>query len=186
MTDVIEVLQRAFRQGDFVVVHRSIEGSDEVQGYVVGIGARWVLLDVASDDVFLNGYAALRLDDAVTVEGSEHGHFSPRGLEALGEHPVVPGDVPPDGAAELSQALAARFALLTLHLELDDPEVCHIGRLVAASRTSLQLWEVSPAGEWGLEPTPYQLGEVTRFEAGGRYERALALVAGAPPEAAQP
>jgi hypothetical protein len=133
VTDAIELLQRAFRQDDFVVVHRCIEGSDDVQGYVVGIGARWVLLNVASDDVFLNGYAALRLDDVVGVEGGGHGHLLPRGLKALGEHPVVPRDVPLDGPAELSRALAARFGMLTIHLELDDPEVCHIGRLRCVS-----------------------------------------------------
>lgn len=165
MTDPTELLQRAFLQGDFVVVCRSIEGSDDVRGYVVGIGTGWVLLHSAADDVFLNGYAALRLSDVVAVEGSERDWFMPRGLEALGEHPVVPGDIPLDGTAKLSQALAARFELLTLYRESDDPDVCHIGRLVAASGTALQLRELAPAAEWEPEPTRHQLADVTRLGA---------------------
>jgi hypothetical protein len=186
VTNPSEVLHRAFLERAFVVIHRSIEGSEEVAGYVVGIGARWVMLHLASNDVFLTGYAALRLDDVATVEGTNHGHFLPRGLAALNEHPVVPENIHLDWATEHSQALAARFGLLTVHLEFDDPEVCHIGRLMGASGSSLRLWELAPTGECEPEPTTYPVDEVTRFEAGGRYERALALVAGPPPEHARP
>ena len=73
------------------------------------------------------------------------------------------------------------FPLVTIYREQADAGVCHIGRVVGVSKTSVTLLEIGPDATWYAEPEAYRLSEITRVDFGGGYEEALHLVGGDPP-----
>lgn len=179
--EVLKDLQ-ALDQQVLVKVARTIRRSDRLAGFVVGIGKVWVLLALLDPNMYLNGFAAIRLRDISKVKSPRTGSFVRRALELRGDWPPVGANVDLDGTAELVRTAAELAPLVTLHFERDDPTVCFIGKPVRFTRGSVRLMEVDPQAEWEPSPSKWSLADVTRGEFAGRYEEALALVAGPPPE----
>ncbi|RBY80594.1 hypothetical protein DQ238_08435 [Geodermatophilus sp. TF02-6] len=180
--DVRAELDEAAQEQALVRVSWSIRRSDELDGFVVGLGQAWVLLAELDHDIHLNGYAALRLGGVSRVErcgGSDT--FVGRALAARGEWPPVGVDVDLDGVAELVRTAAEVASLVTLHAEEDDPTVCFVGRPVRFTTRSVHLLGITPQAEWADRPDTWAFADVARVECGGRYEEALALIGGAPP-----
>ena len=175
-------LETAVREQALVRVSRSIRRSDEIDGFVVGLGQEWMLLAVLDDSIRLDGYAALRLRDVSTVErrgGPDT--FVGKALRVRGEWPPVGVDVDLDGVGELIRTASDVAPLVTLHIEEDDPTVCFIGRPVRVTSRSVHLLEITPEAEWEEQPTRWAFPEITRVDFAGRYEEALALVGGPRP-----
>jgi hypothetical protein len=176
-------LETAAREQARLRLSRSIRGSDKVDGFVVGLGQAWVLVAVLDPNMYLNGFAALRLADVKRVErrgGPDS--FAGKALAARGEWPPHGADVNLDDLAELIRSAAAVAPLVTLHIEAADPDVCFIGRPVGFTRRWVHLLQISPEAEWDVEPARWEFTEVTRVDFGGRYEEALSRVGGPPPD----
>jgi hypothetical protein len=175
-------LETAVREQTLVRVSRTIRRNDKLDGFVVGIGQAWVLLAVLDANIYLNGYAALRLGDVSKVKrrgGPDT--FVGRALAARGEWPPVAADVDLDSVADLVRTASDVAPLVTLHVEEDDPDVCFIGRPLRFTSRSVHLLEITPQADWHDHPTKWAFADVTRVDFGGRYEEALALIGGAPP-----
>jgi hypothetical protein len=56
---IVKQLSAVAGTEELVRVRRTIRKADHLNGFVVGIGERWVLLNVFDPDMFLDGYAAL-------------------------------------------------------------------------------------------------------------------------------
>jgi hypothetical protein len=174
-------LETAVRDQMLVRVSRTIRRG-KLDGFVVGIGQAWVLLAVLDPNIYLNGYAALRLGDVSKVkQRGGPDTFVSRALAARGEWPPVAVDVDLDSVADLVRTASDVAPLITLHVEEDDPDVCFIGRPVRFTSRSVHLLEITPQAEWHDHPTKWAFSDVTRVDFGGRYEEALALIGGAPP-----
>lgn len=161
---------------------RSIKRSDKIDGFVVAVGRRWVLLAVLDDLIILNGFVAVRCDDVARVQrrgGPES--FVGRALASGGQWPPAPTEVELDAPAGLLQTAAAKWPLLTLHFELDDPTVCYVGRPVGFTKRSVEWRDISPEADWSTDVAKRPLSQLTRVEFGGRYEEALAAVGGEAP-----
>lgn len=169
---------------ELVRIRRGIRKSDRVEGFVVGVGEQWVLLNVFDPDMFLDGYAALRVSDIRRVEqrgGPDS--FPLRALRHFGESPGAPPDsVDLDTIKGLLASLGSKYPLLLIHVEELDPEVCYVGKVVSASRESLRLLEISPRATWDEKPTKWPLKAITRVEVGTRYAEALHAVGAEPSE----
>lgn len=173
---VLEDLVSAGRYGE---LHRSIDGTESLRGFVVGVGAHWALIEKADSDIFINGFVAVRVEDIVDFELPDH-DFIERGLAALGEERQDPPAIDLDTDEGLVRTLGEAFGLVAVFIEADDPDVCFVGQPRVVTRDALSLFEVTPSAEWEGELTEYAFEDVTRVDAGGRYERALSLVAGEP------
>ena len=174
-------LETAAQQQSLVRLSRSIRRSDKLDGFVVGLGQGWVLLAVLDHNIYLNGFAAVRVADVKKVNrrgGPDS--FVGKALTARGEWPPTGANVDLDDLAELVRSAAEVAPLVTLHLEAEDPTVCFIGRPVRLTSRSVHLVQITPEAEWDNEPTKWQFTDVTRVDFGGRYEEALSLVGGTP------
>jgi hypothetical protein len=195
--DVRARLQRARERQLLVRVRRWIPGSDRLEGFVVGVGARWVLLQRLSDQITFDGWQLVRCKDvqAVSVEPDD-GSFQVRALRARGLWP--PGapaldparDVGGDGGggedvlgdtAGVVASLAKAAPLLAVFDEFAAADAFAVGAVVSVDSDRLRLMEVNPRGVWVPKPRAFDLGDVTRLEVGGGYLEALRLVAGPPP-----
>lgn len=176
----VHTLLEAQTSTTLVHVRRRIRRADPLDGFVTGIGKRWVLL-AAIDDTYLNGLVALRVDDINKVEPDRR-TFVVRALQARGEWPLTATpNAPLDRTDLLVRYLGDNWPLVTIHVEVEDPKVCFIGTPTKVTTRTVHLREVTPEPEWEGMSTPYRLQDITRIEVGGRYESALWTVAGPPP-----
>ncbi len=171
-----EKLERFTAGRQLVQITRRLKGADRLEGFLVDQGERWILLHLVTPHGFsLDGYVALRSVDIKSCKrwGAEHGSFPSRCLEYFGEIPVVPTGLDLARTHRLIGSAATRWPLLTLFVEIEDPDVCFVGQPVSVSSRHLHLLPISPEAEWQEEPIRYDLRDITRIQFGGRYEEAL-------------
>lgn len=179
MSPCLDSLRQAKARHEFVRIQRSIEGSDEVVGYVVVLGASWVLVSVLSDGC-ANGWVVLPVADIQSVDAAPGGRFVRRGLEHRRSWPAQPPRTQlnlSEGTDALIVSAASYFPLLTLYAEREDPFHCYIGRPLSWTSERLVWQEMDLGASWGEEPCEWDLRAITRVDFGGRYEAALARVA---------
>ncbi|MFC8732859.1 hypothetical protein ACFT5B_10400 [Luteimicrobium sp. NPDC057192] len=176
-------LERARDERLVVGARRWIRGADYLEGFVVGIGKRWVALAKLDSRVSFDGWTLLRLKDiqAVTLE-PDPDCFTVKALRARSEWPPPSADVELDDLRGAATAAAAVAPTTSVFVEFDRPDICYIGSLVSVDDKGLRLLEVDTQAEWRRKPRSIDRDDVTRIDFGGRYEEALALVAGAAPD----
>jgi hypothetical protein len=165
-----------------VRVRRSIAGCDDLQGFVLAWSPCWTLMADVDDGIYLNGYVAFRTKDVKAVETSgSKGRFKARALSLRGQWPPrLPDPAIAIGCTRELLLSAAKYSLVTLHVEERDPEVAYIGVPQVVGQKSLSLREITPAAKWSKTITRYRYRDLTRVEVGGKYEDALFIVAGPP------
>ncbi|MEV6874665.1 hypothetical protein [Amycolatopsis sp. NPDC051128] len=184
MGSLLDRLKRAQASYELVRVSRVLGDADPVEGYVVDVGERWVLVAVLDASVVVDGFVAVPIADIARVKtrrGSRE--FVERALRLRDEWPPAPpaatislGDLVP-----LVRSAARQYPTITIHIEGRDPDVCFIGIPVKFGRRSLRLLEVDPNAEWWDRSRKWAWSDITRVDFGGRYERTLFEVAGTPP-----
>lgn len=179
MSPCLDSLHQAKARHEFVRLHRSIEGADDVVGHIVLLGASWVLLSVLSDGC-ANGWVALPIAAVHGVDAAPGGRFVRRGLEHRRSWPAQAPRTRlnlSEGTDALIVSAASYFPLITLYAEHEDPYHCFIGRPISWSPERLRWQEMDLAAVWSEEPCEWELDAITRVDFGGRYEAALARVA---------
>jgi hypothetical protein len=148
------------------------------RGYVVGLGLRWALIQLVSDDLTDDGFLATSLEMLAEIEVIDPDEsFFPRFMEM---HPLAasPPRVDLDDTRDLLQSAHRQFPLVNIETEEAHPGSCYIGRITSLDDDGVVLELVTPAGEWD-EEEHYPYESITRIGFGGRYEEALAIAAGA-------
>jgi len=178
---VLDDLRRAQDERALVRLDRG-KDVDRVDGYVVSVGAEWVLLAYLDGAIVFDGHTALRVEDVRHVRHLPNADMVRQALTLRGQWPPAP---PPealdlDDVRGLLTSLAAQ-PLVAVHLEHDDPDSCWIGAPAGLGDRSLRLLEIMPSAVWNTRPTKHRVERITRVGIGGRYEDALLSVAGPPP-----
>ncbi|MFI6732059.1 hypothetical protein ACIBI9_03930 [Nonomuraea sp. NPDC050451] len=182
---ILKDLTRARDSGKPVRVSRDIDGADQLDAYVVGVGRKWVLLHTVSDEYRLEGYSAVRLRDIAHATRSswKGATVAHRALALRGERPRPLADADLDSTKGLIETLTTAFPLMAVHVERIDPHVCHIGRVRGIGRGKrLRLQEIGPAADWARTRSATRTTDITRFDVGGGYIDALHAVGGHPPK----
>jgi hypothetical protein len=178
-------LRRALdRKGGLVRLQRNIVGGDVIQGYVVAVGTKWLLLHALGGSVFLEGHCALRIADVVSVRRPANRRFVRRAIELDGQWPpcAPTGTVALDTTRGLIESLARLSPLVTVHTERRHPGICYIGVPQAYPQGSVELLDITSKASWVDKPRRWRLRDITRVEIGGPYERALYEIGGPPPQ----
>jgi hypothetical protein len=135
-----------------------------------------------SDGIRYDGFQCFRLRDVRELRvPNPHADFVEKVLRLRGERTPKKPRVKLETLESLLVTASRCFPLVTIHREVVDPHVCHIGRVEGIARGWVPLLEIDPSGVWDAEPIEYRLAEITRVDFGGDYEEALFLVGGKPP-----
>jgi hypothetical protein len=173
-------LQRAVDEQVILKFYRSPKYSEVEYGFVVAIGAKWVLLAAMADAGFFNGYSALRISD-ITIVKRDHSF----GLRFAATQPEWPPSVPDfpvdlDTTAGVLSTLGATGELVLIEKERQR-SMTWIGEFDAILGKYVYLHEVYFDANWNDQPLGYRLGAITRVAVDNRYMRALRQMAGPRP-----
>jgi len=159
---------------ELVRVHRR-KHLDCYDGYVLAVGKRWLLLANLDGAIVLDGYTALRRRDVKSVRRKCTADFVRTALTLRGQWPPAPPatQVDLEGTRSLLASLRGQWPLVTVHPELEDPDVCFIGDLQHVGRKWMRLREITPQATWTEPPSEFRIDRITRVDMGGRYEQAL-------------
>jgi hypothetical protein len=174
-------LRRSIDEQTIVRVKRKQKFADRLNGFIVDVGAEWVLMAQTSDGGFFDGFVAFRAKDvtSLTRDKSFETTFAKTRLEWPPSFPV-PLDL--DSTAGLIRGLAEGGRLIGIQKE-KKRRATWIGRLDEVASTLVYLHEVRPDASWHSEPLGYKLKAITSVEVGTNYLVALAAVAGKDPTA---
>ncbi len=123
-------VRKALLNHDLVQLPQKLKRADLVEGYVVAIGTRWVVLAITTNGG-PDGWSVVRRADIRGVWEAGGERFTRRIYELDGCWPPVPPEVPLslDGTVqELIESAAAAFPLVVMYV--DDENYSQIGRPV--------------------------------------------------------
>ncbi len=168
-----------------VRLSRKFESGD-IRGYVLNVGPEFFVLALVSDRIWFDGFECFRVHDIQSVEDDPYAAFVEAALSLRAD--LLPDSSPVNAATidDLIQSAAAGFALVTLHKEVANPDVCYIGRVLGIEGGVVWMLGIDPDATWEIEPLAHKLSEITRVNFDGDYEKALELVGGSPPPATIP
>lgn len=165
--------------GQGVRVSRDIPDTLDIRGLVVAESDEWVVLQ-EEYEYFLTGFVAIRRDDIELVVVDD---FMPRALQAVGEVSSDPGQLDLSTTESLVASIAEHHPLVVIHTEYDDDtDVCWVGQVRECGDGRMRLREISPKAEWDDQDSDWELNDVSMMNFGSRYDRALWLVGGPPPD----
>lgn len=152
-----------------------------IRGYVLDIGPKFFLIALVSDRLWFDGFECFRIRDVSELMPDPYAAFAEAALKKRGERIPKKPKVSVSKIEELLVSAGRAFPLVTIHRELNDPDVCHIGWVEGVNRGRLSLLGIAPSARWDERPTEYRVSEITRVNFGGDYENALHLVGGDSP-----
>lgn len=170
-----ERLLRAQTEASLVRVARKKIELGWMNGYVHAIGEDWLALALVDDTIRHAGLVCLRFDDLTKVKvPAPHAAFIETALSLRESPPPLPEVDLTSTATILS---TEGLDLVTLHIEEIDSGVCYIGTVLRIEDDRVFMQEIDPDAHWRDEVRAYRLADLTRIDAGGHYEAALAMVA---------
>jgi hypothetical protein len=172
----------ALAERTLIRIVRKIDETKHYDGYVVALCGDWILMAAINDAIRPNGFDALRLKDV--SEYYDPAHHAAFVEAALAKRKIRRPEVLDIDMTDAKSIVAGanKYPLVTIHREIADPDVCHIGRVSSFTKQRVLLLEITPDATWEAEPTPYALSEITKIDFGDPYAEALALVSAAPRE----
>lgn len=79
--DATQALRDAMNQGTFVELSRRPRHAETLQGFIVGIGRKWAVIQGTREGGHYNGFSAFRLRDVSKVTSDESFFGASRSLE---------------------------------------------------------------------------------------------------------
>lgn len=153
-----------------------------IDGFVLAVGRRWVLLSKTTEGGHFDGYAAIRISDIKNVrpDRSFQSDFAKTRPEWPPALPSARGRLDLDTNRGMLRSLLApnHIAGIERNLRVD---ATWIGVPYDMTKKFLYLWEVTPQATWNEAPFGYRLKTITTVIFDDRYQTALAAMAGDPP-----
>jgi hypothetical protein len=168
------VLEIASQRKLPVLLTRTFDGDSKPDGYVLGIGAQWVLLQ-SFYNFFPDGFELVRVDQLASARSGEierHYHEMYVG-EGLTDRPKLSFEVALDTTEELFETLLWHGDHVIIECESLREAIAnfHIGKLLHVNGDTARLAHFDALGNWDTAIHTIQLGEVTRIRIDSNYTR---------------
>lgn len=180
-----EALLTTIGSGEIVRLARVSRPGQHVDGFVVAVGRRWVLIARVMDGGFFDGHVAVRLREIGKVRPDRS--FQSTFARTQPEWPPAP----PAGidALDLDTTAGVLTSLLKpgviFGIEQDRKyDAIWIGVPHQLTKRWLYMWEARPNASWHDEPRGYRLKRITLVVLGDHYQTGLSAIADPPPEGA--
>ncbi len=176
-------LRRLVGKAVIVTLWRKDIDPDPLTGYVVDLSSEFVAIHVRNNDIILDGYSILRVEDITLVEDKpKHGGFYTEALKLRGYTPKRPVGICLNSIASILESVNKHYPLVTVHREKIRNDECTIGRIEKLTEKTVILQWLTPGAQWDGYSPRYRLTSITKIDFDGLYEDALARVARIQPE----
>ncbi|WP_404442895.1 hypothetical protein LG315_08490 [Microbacterium marinum] len=177
-------LREAIGGSDLVRIDRVSRPSQTVEGFVVSVGKRWVLIQQTMDGGFFDGHVAIRISEVrrVREDSSFESAFARTRPEWPPTQPRSGRNVELDTTAGLFASLASRGQLFGIERN-KKYDATWIGVLDEVAPPWLYMREVRPDATWHEEPRGYRLRTITLALVGTHYLQGLTSIAEPAPAA---
>jgi len=178
--ELTKKIQKAKRYCKLVKCARTCledEGCYDI-GYVVDANDRYVLLHLVSENIRLDGYVVLRMQDITDVTCDfENYEFIEKALGMRKMEPERPVLVDLNSIETVLRSIEENFRLMVVHRESSDENERFAGMVETIGGKTFTLRAMDEKAKWSGSKR-IRFDEVTRIEFDGGYETALAQVAG--------
>lgn len=184
MAKVRRKLLEARDEQSYVQLDLVSRKGQHVDGFVVAVGQKWVLVQRTMDGGFFDGYVVLRLREIrrVRLSTSFQGVFARSQPEWPPAAPPGMASMDLDRTRGVLEAMSARGGMFGIERDLKR-DATWIGVFDEVVKQYLYLWEVGPDATWADEPLGYKIRSITMIVFEDHYQRGLASVAGPAPVA---
>jgi hypothetical protein len=149
---------------------------DGVDGFVVGLGKKWVLIARTMDGGYPDGLTAVRIEDVAKI--SKDRSFQTKfALSQMQPGPDVLAKIDLDRTSGLISSMSSLTALVAVERDLVRTGATWIGRYAGKNGKWFGLLEVGPDAAWGKKPVGYRIKDVTSVSIDSHYLTALASIA---------
>ena len=181
-TKILKRLSEATRTSAIVRLDRVSRPHEYLEGFIVAVGRKWVLVAPVATGGFFDGYAVIRLREISHVAFDRS--FQRAFAETRPEWPVAAPAGRPVPDLDSTRGMLRSFLAegVLCSLERDKKyDVLWVGVPYELTRRWLYLFEVRSDATWHEVPLGYRPKTITLVRVGGQYLRALAEVAGSAP-----
>jgi hypothetical protein len=174
---VLSKLRRAHECQLHVRIRRWFPDASPIEGFIVGVGKRWVAVALVPEGQGHDGYDLVRLEDIHKVRVDKDPDSAPaRVLRARGQWPLPPPSVRLGDIKAVLRDIGAQGDLFAVHAESRGPEATWVGALRKISGGQLHLARLTDA-QWDEEPLHLDLHDVTLVTVASSQLKDLALAA---------
>lgn len=173
-------LQRALATSSIYRLSREIDAMERVDGFVVGLGAKWVLVARTMDGGYSDGLVALRVRDISSL-AKDRSFETAFAMTQPRPGPDDLATIDLDRTDQVIETMSCLSSLIAVERDRTEPGCLWIGRYVGTHGRWVGLLEVRPDASWHRKPLGYRMREVTSVSIGSHYLTALAAVAPEPP-----
>lgn len=170
----IQQIREALLNHDLVELPRKLKRADLVEGYVVAIGTRWVVLAITTNGG-PDGWSVVGCADIRGVWEGRGERFTRRLYELEGCWPPAPSTAPLalDGIVhEVIESAAAVFPLVVMYV--DDEHYSQIGRPIRWTAKWVYWRDLDRNAEWVRTLHRYRQSNILCIDIGGHYKASLA------------
>ncbi len=164
-------LAAAMAESQIVKLWRQPIDKHPLEGYVVGLSNKWVLLEVIEGDpLVFDGYQTVRLAD-ITLCKMDNSFVS----EYFQRREVFPRTQPKVDLTDLHSLLpgvSKDYAMFVIECERVEPGICFIGVAEGLTKRSLWMKKFSSNAKW-IDTEKFKLKDITSINFGGGYVNAL-------------
>jgi hypothetical protein len=169
-------LRRALGKPSIYRVSRRSESMDRVEGFVVGLGKKWVLLARTADGGYPDGLTAIRVRDVSSIEKDRS--FATEFANTQSQpSPAELTSIDLDRTDQVIETMSALAGMVAVERERIRTGSMWIGEYQGKRGKWFGLLEVRPNASWHRKPFAYRLRDVTTVSVQSRYLRALAAIA---------
>jgi len=158
---------------------KRFDGTNSTLAYVVAVGRDLAAFQVLGNDLRFDGFLIYRLRDVSRVHSPAATRaFVEKSLKLRGQRRPAAGRIDVASVRAALEWANRRFPLVAIHREEVNNNTCHIGRIEEFGARTFKLYAIAPDAQFQEDRDTFAYSDVTRIDAGGGYEEALALVAG--------
>jgi hypothetical protein len=173
-------LQRSLAECVPVVIVRRFDPAEKLRGFVLDIGAHWILLAALRDKAYFDGYTLVRIEDIRSAQTDAT--FLPV-LRTQQEWPPSQPTEPLDltGPASFLPAIGQLATVFVLHEETRRPDMTWIASPTEVRKNTTWVRMIDPDGTWNDFLTKSKYRHLTRLDFCDDYSRAVLSIAGTHP-----
>lgn len=146
-------------------------------GFLLDYSEELTLINVLTDDYFLNGYTVIRNKDVTKYDVyCNPEYFLCRAIKLKQITPDKLPEVDLTNWETLLRTASYLFPLITIHREKISPNACNIGKISSIGKKHFCLYEIDTVALWDQEEK-YRFKHLTKVDFGGGYEDGLWQVA---------